>query len=238
VQQSEVAALVGLPEAVVKNCILIPAHAPLSIMGDLPPNTTEDVLDGAIRRGLPQGSRASQLIAGMLLGPTLKHLAPADRLIVYGDDIAIAACNEGEATALKKALPGMLKSHPAGPFRLKHCDTKHINKGFDFLKYHFRRNPFTGKVRRRPATKSYSRYERRVVSLILKTPKARIREAVEHYTAAWAGSFIRWRPVRLSFIQLAGNTAAAVQAGLKIKSQIAGQKLLKMTTPSLHTMQK
>ena len=115
-------------------------------------------IEGAVLQGLPQGSRTSNIIAGLLLGPELRSSTSVDRVVVHGDDAAVAACSLAEAKALQKALPEVLAAHPAGPFLLNRCEIRHVGDGFDFLKYRHRRDPFTGEVRLHPAGKCYWRF--------------------------------------------------------------------------------
>lgn len=161
VQKKGLHKVLGLPKGVVENCILIGPNASLSL-GDCLHICTIETLDGAAREGLPTGSRASQIVASILLGPALKHLASVDRIVVHGDDVAICACSNSEAIALLKALTEAVELHPFGPFRLKRYDIKHINDGFDFCQYRHKRDWFTGNVKRRPSYISYEKYSRNI----------------------------------------------------------------------------
>jgi hypothetical protein len=141
---------------------------------------------------LPQGSRSSPFVASRLLGLALGQTASTDRIVAYGDDVAIAASSKSEADALSKALIGTLKSHPAGPFRLKRCEVMSAHKAVDFLKYRQRIDPFSHKVKRRPSPRCYLNYERRV-RLFFQTnkPKKAFR-LVARYRYRSMRSFPRW----------------------------------------------
>jgi hypothetical protein len=223
VQQGSLQEALGLPRAVVTHCILVAPDAHLSLIGDLPINTTIETFDGAVRQGLPQGSRASNLIAGLLLGPALREIASADRIIVHGDDIAIAARNGEGAESLKKALSGVLESHPAGPFQLKRCEVHHVNDGFDFLKYRHKRDWLTGKVHRRPASKSYWRYTLRVVDIARAEPIDEGIRRVARYRRNWMRSFPRWRWNSISKLLLWLTTGEALKKGIRLKSDAIGK---------------
>jgi RNA-directed DNA polymerase len=222
VQVGKVSELIGLPEAIVKNCVLMGPTVPLSIGGGLPPDCTIQTLDGAVREGLPQGSRASQVVAAILLGPALRSVISEERVILHGDDIALAAQHAGDATTLKKALIETLEAHPAGPFRIKHCDINTFQEGFNYLQYRHRRDPFTHHAYRHPSSRSYARYRKRVVGTFLtyKFPDAFKRTA--RYRYLWMKSFRRWKWICLSKLALWQMTIDAMDEGLK--KRVAFQK--------------
>lgn len=223
VQHESLREALGLPAAVMNSCVLIGPDAHFSY-GSLLPCLPIEVFDGAVRQGLPQGSRTSTIIAGLLLGPVLREEIPSeDRIVVHGDDIAVAARDEMEAKALKEALPGMLASHPAGPFQLKHCDVHYVGDGFDFLKYRHRRDPFTGRVHRRPARKSYWRYTQRVIKIASSEPLVEGRKSLARYGKSWVKAFPRWRRNWLSKCLLLQTTHTAMKHALFLKASNGGK---------------
>jgi RNA-directed DNA polymerase len=215
VQVGMVSELIGLPEAIVDNCILINSTVPLSIGGGFPPDCTIQTLDGAAREGIPQGSRASQVVAAILLGPALRSVTSEERVILHGDDITLAAQHAGDATTLKKALIETLESHPAGPFRIKHCDINTFQEGFNFLQYRHRCDPFNDHAYRHPSSRSYARYRKRVVQTFLtyKFPDAFKR--IAKYRYLWIKSFRQWKWNPLSKFALWQMTTDAMDEGLK-----------------------
>lgn len=185
--------LTGLPKEVVINGLLIPSVDLMCPIGGFPPGcNTFEPLVGAARQGLPQGSRVSALVVALLLGPALRQIASAERIVIYGDDFAISTHSMSEAIALKKAAVGILESHPAGPFRLKRCEIKHVNDGFSFLSYHHRLDVYDNKVRRRPAINSYLRYERKVSEIFANLTFRDARRKVARYRTRWMKSFRKW----------------------------------------------
>ncbi|AWN43815.1 reverse transcriptase domain-containing protein [Methylobacterium durans] len=192
VQHESLRDLLGLPQQVIETCLLIGPGVPLLSLypqGDIP----HSVFDGAVRQGLPQGSRSSNLVMSLLLGPTLRSITSADRIIVHGDDIAVAAHSEEGGKALQIALSAALEQHPAGPFRLKRCEVANIHAGFDFLKYRHRWDPFTGAVKRRPAAKSYYRFYQRVITTVQTEPVAQAIKEIGPYRRYWIKAFPRWK---------------------------------------------
>lgn len=219
VQKGEIGKLLGLPEAVVANALCIPQSASIFPIGGFLPELTIQTLVGAAREGLPQGSRASQIVAGLLLGPTLRTISPAERFIFLGDDMALAASTKQEANALQKALVETLTSHPAGPFRLKHCTVQHVSRPFDFLQYRHKRDMFTGEMHRRPAAKSYARYGRRVEMYFRELKFSDAVRLTARYRWHWVRSFRRWKYNSLSKLALWQTTIHAKDAGLAAAKQ-------------------
>ena len=66
------------------------------------------------RRGIPQGSAASTMLAEMLLAPLLFHVPTAGEIVAYADNILVLAKNESDADAMTESLGLALKKHPAG----------------------------------------------------------------------------------------------------------------------------
>ena len=93
-EQERVRDVMPLPGQVVSNYLLITPSVPVEVYADLPlPPHICTNLEKAVRQGIPSGSRASSVIASMLLGPSLQASIQASwgRIVVYGDDIAIGA---------------------------------------------------------------------------------------------------------------------------------------------------
>jgi hypothetical protein len=68
------------------------------------------------RRGIPQGSATSPLLAEMLLAPLLFQVPAGDNVVVvaYADNILVMAKCESDADAMTESLGLALKKHPAG----------------------------------------------------------------------------------------------------------------------------
>jgi RNA-directed DNA polymerase len=205
----------GLPEAVVRNCLLIGPNVSLSLSGDMPNGITLETLDGAAREGVPQGSRASQLVVSILLGPTLRQLASVDCTVVVGDDVAIAAHSKKEANALLIALEEALKLHPFGPFRLKRQETVRVYDGFDFLQYRHKKDWLTDQIWRHPASASYDRYSRKVTTIAATGPPLEALKRIARYRYHWMKSFNRWRWNFISKLLLWQTTVVAMEKGGK-----------------------
>jgi RNA-directed DNA polymerase len=224
VKFGQVSKLIGLPEAVVQNSLLVNQTSHLSIVGGLPPHTSLQCLIGTVREGIPQGSRASQTIASLILGRTLKEISSDQLAVTHGDDIVLGAESEKSAHALNIALCEALKSHPIGPFRLKHSNVVSLSDGFDFLQYHHRHDHFKDLIHRRPSGPSYWRFRRRIVSLFA---SYKLRTAVRkcaRYRWLWRRSFREWRRWPNSDLLLWLSFLEAMDEGIVKRAKI--KKLL------------
>jgi len=192
VGQEGVIDLLGLPKAVVTNYVFAPVEVvkPLSVS----PHTLGSPLwsDEAVRLGLPQGSLVSPMIAGLLLGPTLRSIIAADQVRFYGDDILIGTSSLAEAKKVVLALNDAFKAHPAGPFPLRRCDIMSNLSGFEFTKYKFRAAYGGQKIRRLIAPRSRLKFRRKLAGIgasELTWPEKL--KAAERYTRRWVASFPR-----------------------------------------------
>jgi hypothetical protein len=66
------------------------------------------------RRGIPQGSAASPLLAEMLLAPLLFQVPAGIEVVAYADNILVMAKTASDADAMTDSLRLALKKHPAG----------------------------------------------------------------------------------------------------------------------------
>src|SRR5262249_46835887 len=67
------------------------------------------------RRGIPQGSAVSPILAEMLLAPVLFQVPGGGKVVAYADNIVVLAKSECDADAMTDSLGLALKKHPAGP---------------------------------------------------------------------------------------------------------------------------
>jgi hypothetical protein len=213
----EVPKAMRLPKEVTANCIRISesAHLSLSHYDCIDTKNAIDCLTGAVRKGLPQGARTSQLIASKLLRSALEALAPADRTVSYADDLAIKAHGEQETHALAKTLIETLQSHPLGPFQLKHCDVIDIadKKGVDFLKYRHRLDKFNKKkIHRMPSPQCYMNFAQRVNAIWIANKKGVANKLIIAYRSQWRQAFPRWHCTWAGWVYLLSTTIKAKHA--------------------------
>ena len=90
-------------------------HHSQSWVGPADTSQMEEYL-AAARRGIPQGSAASPLLAEMLLAPLLFPVPAGDQVAVvaYADNILVMAKTASDADAMTNSLGLALKKHPAG----------------------------------------------------------------------------------------------------------------------------
>lgn len=166
--------------------------------------------------GTPQGGPLSPLLANIYLHRLDEELTAAGYgLVRYADDFVIFARSESEAAAaLEKArevLEGQLglRLHP------EKTRVVSVAHGFEFLGFHYFRDPKTGGLRKEVRRKSRQRFRERIRELTprlrgQRKPKARkvtpqrlaknerlqeIIRAVNRYLGGWHGYFKEvWRP--------------------------------------------
>jgi hypothetical protein len=66
------------------------------------------------RRGIPQGSSVSPIVAEMLLAPVLHQVPAGGEVVAYADNILVIAKNDGDADSMTESLGIALTTHPAG----------------------------------------------------------------------------------------------------------------------------
>lgn len=171
--------------------------------------------DTAARQGLPQGGSTSSLIMSRaVLGPLLAAAGFSDRLVLYGDDIAICAKGMGQARETFKALRSSLENSPAGPLSIGRHSITPISEVVNFTKYGFKRTS-EGPLRIRPSWLSYQRYAEKVKAKALKGDPASADERVSPYRRVWPLAFPLWEPTPASLDLLWVTTFEAQQDALQ-----------------------
>jgi hypothetical protein len=147
-----------------------------------------------VRRGLPQGSAASPIVAEMLLASLFESLPDCGRWVGYADNFLAMAKTKADAVAMTLHLWSALKAHPAGHFQPKQPRVFEPGQAIEFLGLRVHkleggitvsvgernRNHFEGKV---------GRYLRRMRHA--KTPEHRLLIAIDahRYVKQWAQNF-------------------------------------------------
>ncbi len=109
------------------------------------------------RRGIPQGSAASPLVADLLLALAIPDLSGNGTLVVYADNFLVMAREENDAVSMTSALCDALKGHPAGPLRPKLVTVmKPIETELEFLGYVFQRK--NGIISVTPSTRNLGKF--------------------------------------------------------------------------------
>jgi hypothetical protein len=150
------------------------------------------LLDDALadaRRGIPQGSAVSNIVAEIVLALSLNAVPPLGMVFAYADNVLLLAATESNAVAMKKALWSALEAHPVGRLRPK-AKLFGIGEPIDFLGHRLSR--VNGKVRIAPTPRNQENFEAHVVdSLVLLRQKLPAKERAEvirelnEYVRSW-----------------------------------------------------
>jgi len=195
--------LLQLPSWVVNHSMLIGNEVvitPHPSVKEIPSISVPEYVkeNGAARRGLPQGSSASPLVMyRAVLGPLLATLSFADRLVVHGDDIAVAAKDLATAEAYFKTLKSILSTSPVGPLAIGRNRISTVGEGADFLGYRIKRKPhhYGGHMHIHPSGRSFLRMEGKAQATHHKAGGGDAGEkAVQIYVSRWIDSFGLWKP--------------------------------------------
>jgi reverse transcriptase-like protein len=153
--------------------VLLSEHLNI-IPGKLHPNTclgAADTVQGEVappekylaeaRRGIPQGSAASPLLAEMLLAPLLFQVPAGGKVVVvaYADNIIVMAKTASDADAMTNSLGLALKKHPAGPLWPK-ITSFPAGGPIEFLGH--RVTAHGDKVRAQPTPENQEKFEHRM----------------------------------------------------------------------------
>ena len=113
------------------------------------------------RRGIPQGSAASPLLAEMLLASLLFQVPAGGKVVVvaYADNILVLAKTASDADAMTDSLELALKKHPAGPFSPK-IKSFPVGGPIEFLGH--RVTAHGDKVRAQPTPENQEKFERKM----------------------------------------------------------------------------
>jgi hypothetical protein len=112
----------------------------VSLMWSAIAHLTGGERDELVRRGIPQGSALSSLIAEIVIGRVLGGLA--DRLagcllVTYSDNLGLIGPRR-EVAAVVDLLRAAFREHAAGPFELTTTDPVPVTAGFRYLGYTWR----------------------------------------------------------------------------------------------------
>lgn len=211
VRKEELGRLLPLPQSathsvlLIEDDVLVVHHTPSrSIL--IPP-------DDAARRGLPQGASTSgRVMSRAVLGPMLATTDFSNRIFLFGDNISVPVRNRPEGEAILRTVCSRLQNGCGGPLTIGYHQVAHESDGIQLVKYCVSRaaRRFGGRIRIRPAAKSYQNYSRRV------TEKARdgaSASTIELYRQSWINAFPLWEPNETSLGYLETNTELSRQLG-------------------------
>jgi len=165
-----------------------PAGAPKSSM------TLEGIL-AAARRGIPQGSATSPLIAETMLAIALRQVPDLGEKVGYGDNTLLLAKEASDMVTMLEALESALQAHPVGLLKPKR-KLFHPGQPVEFLG-HCLIPQSTGKIRIEPSQKAHDRFERNMGRMVnyLKYEKLssaerfRVQRRARRHVQSWTAAF-------------------------------------------------
>lgn len=157
------------------------------------------------RRGLPQGSVLSPLMAGALIEHLWAINVPSTEIFMshWHDDFAVGGKQEAAVTAVKESFSKALASLPAGAIFFHKCPLRQADKhGVVFLGYRFQpgRGHKTLPDGRRtvhvlPAKKRFKRFNDRLAQRLDACDEADKLEKGIKYHSQWYGAQLGWTKV-------------------------------------------
>lgn len=216
--KKKVGELLPLPKSVVNNVLLVEDEvavvakpngetntAPLCQVHSTATDHVEDDGD-AVRQGLPPGSSASGIIMyRAVIGPMLATLPFANRIVLYGDDLAVPVKDLSEGEEVQNLIKSLYATSPVGPLTIGRGTISHMMRGFDFLGYRTIRKPecWGGRIHCRPSYRSYRKFELTAAAVYRDAGggMAGLKQAVL-YQKRWMASYPLWKPNHLSKLYL------------------------------------
>jgi hypothetical protein len=146
------------------------------------------------RRGIPQGSAASNIVSEMMLS-SLYHAHPADAPITgYADNSLLMGETEADVVSITKAFEGSLKEHPVGLLVPKHQGTFNKGESIDYLGH--RLTMLAGKVMIAPHPDRLNDFGRELQRLLKRAKNApdpyqrgRAERAYRSFVFSWTANF-------------------------------------------------
>jgi len=185
--------LVPVDQRILRNTAFIPPTCP-TIRPDVPDAITNIA---ATRRGLPQGSVVSPLLASAFLGRVLRGISEDVRKFAYADNIAICAKSYGDLKSAENALVKRLSAQQYGSLQLGYIRRHHLQAGtnafLDFMQFRFGRKTFAGKVvdevHRWPSVQAFNRRRKKMCRRVRDwpegTPIQTILRGLREYDHRW-----------------------------------------------------
>jgi hypothetical protein len=206
INKEKLAALLPLPASVVNNVLLVLDEVVVELakevtasLFNLPLSVSTHIrssADTAVRKGLPQGGLASNLIMSRaVLGPLLDATPFVDRLVLYGDDIAVTAKSEAEAKEIEHVLRSALENTPFGPLTIGRYKIYHRSQRIHFVKYGLKQDSWNpnGPMEPCPSARSFERFGERAEARYLDGPPETAKGRVSRYRKAWPNAFPLWK---------------------------------------------
>lgn len=152
-----------------------------------------------VRRGLPQGSPLSPLLASTFVGRLVSDVVPKHLIWrAYVDDIVVCAPKVSSAQAARRVVTKILKSHPAGKIELKGSKPRNAHKGSaNVLGYRLQPDRrYGGGIHIKPGHKRVDRFKQGMAArLDAANAETSPYTIGERYRRAWFDSQQAWTKV-------------------------------------------
>jgi hypothetical protein len=162
------------------------------------------------RRGLPQGARASNLVAAVLSGVALEGLDGSPKFPLFRDDGLIAAQDAKEAEVHLDALRSLLKGCPFGPLKLKTAEVRALEEGVSFVGYLYKRLP-NGELYVGPSMSGRARMRNKMLAKCLSATVEKIEITAQSYYEHWKKNRKLWTVTEGDLIEFEGLLYETVQ---------------------------
>jgi RNA-directed DNA polymerase len=152
---------------------------------------TEEMDRQRIRKGIPQGSAVSPIVAEFVIANVLRSRADLFEglsFFNYSDNLGILMPEDMDESAFMEHLRGVFRAHQAGPFQLRLLDVSDICSPFSFLGYHFEKTSSVARafLPERVAFNREMNYERNLLEAETEEQVLRIEHAVRSYCASFS----------------------------------------------------
>ena len=186
--------------------------------------------------GTPQGGPLSPLLANVYLHRFDERMVQAGvGLVRYADDFVLFAKSESEATAALTLAQEVLEGELGLRLHPEKTPVRSVAEGFEFLGFHYFRDPKTDQLRKAvrrkseqrfreavrkltPRLKNQQRPKRRHITAVRLKQNQRGREMVaglNRYLRGWHGYFQEvWRPYRTPFLRFDQFVRRRVRAAI------------------------
>jgi len=200
--------LLPLPKEVSEN-VLISEHlnlkggnianiinmGPFGPAGDSKASMTLEEMLAAARRGIPQGSATSPLIAETILTLALREVPDLGDKVSYGDNTLLMAKEASDVVTMLGALESALQGHPVGLLKPNRKLFK-LGQPVEFLGHRLIPQA-SGKIRIEPAHRAEDRFLRKMrrqlnrlkYEKLTSAARFRARQKARRYVQGWTAAF-------------------------------------------------
>lgn len=146
--------------------------------------------DGMGRRGIPQGSVVSSIVAEYVMADILRTAAVflgEFSLFNYSDNLGILVPRAIDEAAFMERLSAVFQTHPAGPFQIRLVGSHDLREPFGFLGYHWQmQNEARAFVPEGVAMAREINFQRDLLEAETEEQRLKIEHSIRSYCAAFS----------------------------------------------------